>query len=288
MEGALCMIEALTSASERELYDFFTNNRHGVPYYFPTDFDTWRESLLNDTGYDGTPLFKETATFLLRESGAIWGFIQLAVTAFAFAANGTEDRSLSYGIIRNLYFLPGCANSHLLMACATDYFGQKGVDKPYAFFHYFGMSCYARQGKLHESAFHIETLLKKYGYKKEHENIYFSKQLSDDFVDDPEIAFAYTGETSLSFQNGTEKIGGCELYFVPHSTICFLKWIYVDKALSHKGYGTRCMKKLFYALRQKGISQLDTDTADSNVIAQNYYHKMGFSHRGTMRSYLVL
>jgi hypothetical protein len=52
------------------------------------------------------------------------------------------------------------------------------------------MSCYARHGKLHNSAFYIEHLLHKYSFIREHENIYFSKDLSqENNYSDTEVTF---------------------------------------------------------------------------------------------------
>ena len=282
------MIVQFNATHAQDLYDFYVDQRGCVPFYFSTDFNTWHDSLLFDTDYNGDPLFKETEIFLVLEAGHITGFIQLAISNFVFAPDDNRTSESSYGIIRNLYFMPDCQNAYLLMDCAAEYFILHGISKPHAFFQYFGMSRYARQGKLHENEYHIETLLEKYGYAKEHENVYFSKLLSDDFEDEQSITFKYsnTGET-VSFLSGTDELGGCELYFVPKSTICFLKWIYIDNAFTHKGYGTQCMKKLFYVLKQKGISRLDTDTADSNLAAQGYYRKNDFIDMGRMRSYCI-
>jgi len=282
------MVVALNTTTEQPLYAFFMNKLGHIPYYFPTDFNTWRESLLRDTDYDGEPLFKKMKTLLLLEGDDITGFIQLAVTHFVLAPDGTKSKEFSYGLIRNLYFLPNCQNGHMLLDCAADYFKHYGIAKPYAFFHYFGMSCYARQGKLHEDACHVEKLLEHYGYVKEHENVYFSRLLTDDFDDDREIAFEYSSDDeSISFRKEGGVLGGCKLYFIPSSTICFLRWIWIHPELTQKGYGSRCMKKLFFVLKQKGTSRLDTDTADSNFAAQGYYHKTGFADMGSMRSYCV-
>ena len=38
--------------------------------------------------------------------------------------------------------------------------GLNAKERVYAFFHYFGMTCFARHGKLFEKHAHIETLLK--------------------------------------------------------------------------------------------------------------------------------
>ncbi|MEE1154176.1 MAG: hypothetical protein UH241_03370 [Acutalibacteraceae bacterium] len=47
----------------------------------------------------------------------------------------------------------------------------------YEFFHYFGMNCFARHGKLFEKHTHIEYLLKENGFEIEHENVYYSSAI---------------------------------------------------------------------------------------------------------------
>lgn len=46
----------------------------------------------------------------------------------------------------------------------------------YAFYHYFGMTCFARHGKLYEKYTDIEELLMKHQFNREHENVYYSCQ----------------------------------------------------------------------------------------------------------------
>ena len=49
-----------------------------------------------------------------------------------------------------------------------------GNARIYAFFHYFGMSCYARHGKLPERLAHIHALLLERGFSVEQENVFYS------------------------------------------------------------------------------------------------------------------
>ena len=59
------------------------------------------------------------------------------------------------------------------------------------FFHFFGMSCFARQGKLHSSHYHVEKLLREYGFNIEHENVYYTKCLNQiESKEDSEIYFS--------------------------------------------------------------------------------------------------
>ena len=284
------MIYEINRDNELKLYDYFTSLRESVPYYFNTSFEHWRESMFHDCDYDGKPLFSHLETYLLIDKDEIIGFIQYGLTNFTFDGNGEKDYTKQYAIIRNIHFIENTVNSRLLLDKATAYFNDLDVDKRYAFFHYFGMSCYAKQGKLHDSEFYIEKLLCEYGYVKEHENVYYTKFLqAADTYDVSEIDFVCENNgASISFMQSGEKIGGCELNFVPYSDICFLKWIYIDEKYSHQGLGTKCMNKLFYELKNRNISRLDTDTADNNINAQGYYIKTGFSDMGRMRSYFTV
>ena len=60
---------------------------------------------------------------------------------------------------------------------------------------------------------------------------------------------------------------------------------YVNENITGKGIGTKCMNALKQWLYQKGIKRLDTDTAISNLTAQHYYEKNGFTREGITRSY---
>lgn len=272
---------------EPELYRYFVSTRRSVPYYFPVSFTDWHESMFHDCDYDGSPLFSHLETHLLINNNRIEGFIQFGLTSFVFGVHGKKDDSNQYAVIRNIYFSEDATKPQLLLDKAEEYFDGLGHKRKYAYFHYFGMSCYARQGKLHASEFYIENLLSQYGYIKEHENIYYSRSLRTVISSDiSEIDFLHSiNGQSISFIKNSETIGGCEIAFLPHSDACFLRWIYIDDTYSHQGLGQKCMRKLFYELHKKGVSRFDTDTADSNIRAQNYYLKTGFSDLGRMRSY---
>ena len=284
------MICEINEATELKLYDYFISSRKNVPYYFTVSFEQWIKSMFNDCDYDGKPLFSNLKTYLLMNDEKINGFIQFGLANFAFGTDGKKDYSQHYGVIRNIHFSEDAEKPYLLFDKATEYFDGLGLEKRYAYFHYFGMSCYARQGKLHSSESYIEDLLCKYGYEKEHENVYYSKLIqSADISAVPEIDFLYSNDgQDISFIKNNEKIGGCELNFLPCADICYLKWIYIDNKYSHQGLGTKCMNKLFYELCKKGVLRFDTDTTDSNINAQGYYLKTGFSDMGRMRSYCTM
>lgn len=60
---------------------------------------------------------------------------------------------------------------------AMKFFGEKNIDEQYSFYHYYGMKCNARHGKLFEKNFYIENLLKAFYFVKEHEKTTAGKLL---------------------------------------------------------------------------------------------------------------
>lgn len=283
----MALLVQLTPAHELALYHYINRHDANVPYHFAVSFERWRECMLCDVDDDGTPLFAQLVTLVLLNKGQIEGYIQYGVTSFGFADDGERDFAKRYAIIRKLHFLPEAEKASLLIEGANGFFAAANMGQSHAFFHYFGMSCYARQGKLHASQFYIEKLLLKYGYEKEHENVYYTRPLfKAEQGEAGELVFSYgNGGQSIGFYAGGAKIGGCELNTTFSKTTCFLKWIYIDERYAHQGFGTRCMHKLCQHLCQLGFDRLDTDTADGNDRAQGYYDKTGFANMGRMRSY---
>lgn len=163
-------------------------------------------------------------------------------------------------------------------------------ERIYVFFHYFGMSCFARHGKLFEKHAHIEALIKGYGFEVEHENVYYSSLL--DRSANAEVIIS-AGELSkgnqqyIEFKLEYEQVGGCEVHYLNES-IAYLRWIYVNEDMVGKGIGTKCMNALKQYLYLKGIKRFDTDTALHNKVAQHYYEKNGFLREGITRSYVLV
>lgn len=286
------MISQINSNNAEDLYRYFKENSRDVPYYFKVNYNTWRESMFNDTDYDGKQLFSHLETYQLVSDNVVQGFIQFGLSNFVFDESGSKDYNRSYLIIRNLHFLPEAEKANLLIEKANDFFESVGTstNERYAFFHFFGMSCFARQGKLHSSHYHVEKLLREYGFNIEHENVYYTKCLNQiESKEDSEIYFSKgNNEQTIHFLIGSQTIGGCELNTKFSTDICFLKWIFINDEYAHQGLGTRCMNKLFSHLKQKGFVRLDTDTSDKNITAQGYYIKTGFTDKGRMRSYQIL
>lgn len=260
-----------------------------APYFFPVDYSEWKASFENDTDGAGRTLFYKLHAKAAYEDDALIGFVQYGKTAFGFDDRGEISSDVSYCVIRGLYFPENRADAgSLLLEEALNAFGTS--EKVYAFFHYFGMSCFARHGKLFEKHGHIEQLLKKNGFETEHENVYYSSRLTGG--EEPEVQLRPQHPTAgnqqyLDFVLEGNQVGGCEIHWVDSGT-AYLRWIYVNGDITGQGIGTKCMNSLKHWLHQNGITRFDTDTALSNTVAQHFYEKNGFTREGITRSYYRL
>ena len=257
-----------------------------TPYFYSTDYNTWRISFINDVDGEGRALFRELFVKAAYDEEELIGFIQYGKTAFGFDDNGEITSEVSYCVIRNLYFNENRTDAGTtLLQIAMNEFGTE--DKVYAFFHYFGMSCFARHGKLFESHAHIEALLKNNGFETEHENVYYSSVIIGNEEAEVKIephSLTKGNQQYIDFILSDNLVGGCEIHFIDNKT-AYLRWIYVNENITGKGIGTKCMNGLKQWLSKKGITRFDTDTALSNLVAQHYYEKTGFVREGITRSY---
>lgn len=262
--------------------------RMQTPYFFPVDFDAWKSSFTADTDGEGRPLFRELTVKAAFAGEALVGFIQYGRTAIGFDQNGDISGEVSYPVIRNLYFEEDCPQAgELLLGEALTALGSG--ERVYAFFHYFGMSCFARHGKLFEKHAHMEALLKQHGFVTEHENVYYSSRLTEVSASPILLApqtLTAGGQQYLDFLLDGASVGGCEVHFVDSNT-AYLRWIFVQEHLTGRGIGTQCMQALKGYLFAKGIRRFDTDTALSNLAAQHYYEKNHFTREGITRSYFT-
>ena len=278
------MIRIAEAEDLRPIYHY--QMQFSSPYFFPVGYDPWRTSFMDDVDGEGRTLFKELDVKAAWENGELIGFIQYGKTAFGFDDSGELSSNVSYCVIRNLYFQKDRTDAgHLLLKEALDFF--PSTDRVYAFFHYFGMSCFARHGKLFEQHDHVAALLKQYGFVIEHENVYYSSLLKG--ANAPQItitpqALTSGGQQYLDFSLLGDSVGGCEIHF-PDSKTAYLRWIYVNENLTGRGIGTKCMDALKHWLLQKGVARFDTDTALTNAVAQHFYEKNGFTREGITRSY---
>lgn len=258
-----------------------------TPYFFSADYESWKASYEHDADGEGRPLFKQLYGKAAYDGDALVGFIQYGNTALGFDELGDISLDVSYPVIRSLYFDQGQEEAGcLLLQEAMHEF--EAEPKIYAFFHYFGMSCFARHGKLFERYGWIQDLLYRFGFVIEHENVYYSAKVQAGAGGDVQlIAHARTKGDQQTFDLllNQQQIGGCELHYPDAEGNAFLRWIYVNKALQDQGIGSQCMAALKAWLQAKGITRLDTDTALENHRAQRYYEKNGFIKKGITRSY---
>lgn len=280
------MLTIVPVTNEKPIFEY--HRKLAAPHFFDTDYPTWLHSFQSDTDGEGRELFRDVRAMAAYDTGTLVGFVQYGRTAFGFDARGEISAEISYPVIRSLYFDEGRQDAGaLLLQTALDALGSR--ETLYAFFHYFGMCCYARHGKLHEGFAWIEDLLFQKGFAVEHENVYFSATLSGG---EPAAVTLRAGHVTpgqhqtFDFILGDDQVGGCEVHYVDPRGIAYLRWIYVNDNVQNRGVGSACMSALKQALYEKGFTRLDTDTALDNLRAQRYYEKNHFLLQGITRSYL--
>ncbi len=256
------------------------------PYHFAVSFAPWKNALLADTDGEGRALFRDLVTLAAYEGDRILGFIQYGHSALGFDDRGEVSGEISYPVIRMLCFDPGqeAAGRALLETALNDLGDGQRV---YAFFHYFGMSCYGRHGKLYEGLGHIRALLQGYGFVTEHENVYYAGEMGAEGGD---ISLRWGEMTRgnqqfCAFLLEGQSVGCCEIHHVRPGEIAYLRWIFVTESRQNQGLGSRCMAALKSALARQGVTRLDTDTAMDNLRAQHFYEKNGFVRMGITRSF---
>lgn len=121
------------------------------------------------------------------------------------------------------------------------------TSRVYAYFHYFGMSCYARQGKLFEKFGYIHKLLIQNGFVIEHENVFYSSTL--DCAKNTAIKVKWHHETLgrqqyCDFILEKSIVGGCEIHFLEQENLAYLRWIFINEDLCGNGIGSECMSAL--------------------------------------------
>lgn len=275
--------------NREDLYSF--QKQMQVPYFFPTSYENWEKSMFGDRDGRGETLFRELHTKAAYEEGILTGYIQYGKTAFGFDERGELSDSVFCQVIRSLYFKEGEERSgQKLLEEAMKELQEK--ERIYAFYHYFGMSCYARHGKLFEKMKQIETLLQENGFTVEHENVYYSSRLESETMPENRIRLKWGKMTagnqrSCSFLMEDLCVGNCEVHFLEQPDIAYLRWIFISDAMQNQGIGTECISCLKQDLYCRGIRKFDTDTALKNHRAQHFYEKNGFKKEGITRSYFL-
>lgn len=279
-------IELKTIIDQSEIYDYMLTLP--FPYNYEVEFNTWEKSYLYDVDGEGRTLFSNLTTMGAYLNGKLTGFIQYGKTAFRFNDNGEISDTISYSVIRNFYFNEGQNEVGIELLNQAIKELSNSTNKIYAFFHYFGMSCYARHGKLFERFGYIHILLEKSGFAIEHENVFYSSQLN----------ITKSTTINVNWHNATvgrqqycdfilEKsiVGGCEIHFLEQENIAYLRWIFINETMCGKGIGSESMSALKTDLFKRGIRKFDTDTALTNKAAQHFYEKNSFVKEGITRGY---
>lgn len=268
----------------KELYDFHLT--FNSSYMYKTSLENYVSSLLYDVDRENNTLFKQNNLLGAFIDNKLVGFIQYGISAIGFDDNGNITNDINYQIIRQLYFLDDKVGEKLLDIALNSFDKSKRI---YAFFHYFGMSCFSSHGKLDNKNINIEKLLLDNKFEIEHENIYYSLKLSDDNTSNITLKLSdinSANKQNIIFLDNDNQIGECELHFV-NKDLTYLRWIYINNEMQHKGYGSKCINKLKSYLFNKGFKLLDTDTAIDNIVAQNFYIKNGFINKAITKSYLL-
>lgn len=257
---------------------------HQGPQHLPMEKDVWAQSMYEDVDSDGRKLFAQ-----LHTDHTAHAMVQYGHSAFGFDENGEISNQIHYPIIRDLAFEPEFrAEGEKMLQKALQHFTGEG--RIYAFFHYFGMSSCGRHGKLHESDRHISSLLESNGFIVEHENVYYTRHLTESDVGDGRIELLWKERSAGNCREFAASLEGQEIcwgqvHFLPQVDAAYLRWIFLDSSRQHTGFGTAVMQQLFKELYARGIRRFDTDTALDNAAAQGYYEKTGFTNAGITRSY---
>lgn len=284
--------EIVPVQNKEKLFDYYNSFKEKVPYYHEASFELWESSMFSDSDSEGDLFFTKLYTYVALNGDVVAGYIQFGIPNFLYN-DGGKEYSPRAGVIRALLYdadKPEAGRS--LIETALSFFDANDITKRHAFYHALGMTCTAWQGKLFETLFYVESLLAQYGFIKEDKNVYFKRLITDNDrksqngMNIPYGDMSSAGTQDISFYHNGSHVGGGNLHYLPQGKVCFLRWIYTNEAFRGSGMGTLCMKQLFCELADKGICRLDTDTIDSNVVAQGFYMKTGFERMGIMRSYI--
>ena len=253
----------------KEIYNY--QKKFHLPNLSNISYDKWLESFTNDKDASGRTLFKELVTLSAYVNDKLVGYIQYGTSSFGFDEKGEISFDISYSIIRNLYFDKDKFESkNPLIEEALSYF--KNSKRIYAFFHYFGLKCLSRFGKLFIVHDHIEKSLKEYNFYVEHENIYYSKKLTKN-TDNNEIQLSISKDESINvdFIKNEEVVGSANLDLV-NDELAFLRYIYIKENLRKLNLATKSLSILEQYLLDQGLKSLDTDTSSSNLAAIALYN----------------
>lgn len=275
------------NVNTRDIFDYM--KRLSFPYHYNVEYSAWERSYLSDVDGQNRALFRELKTIGAYQNQELIGFIQFGQTALGFDDRGEVSDQISYLVIRNFYFNQGQSKAGIALLEQAKQALSDIYNRIYAFFHYFGMSCYARHGKLFENFTYITEFLLEQGFQIEHENIFYSSVLEKD-ITNTEVQINWNHITlgrqrDCQFVIEGNSVGGCEIHFLEDTRIAYLRWIYINEDLCGSGLGTKCMTALKCELYRMGIKRFDTDTTLMNRTAQYFYEKNLFTKEGITRSF---
>lgn len=287
------VIERYDVSDVSRLYAYWRKVGSDVPYFFDVSEERWHHCLVRDER-EGERVFKQIETALAVARDEVLGFVQYGEPSFGWDTGGRKVYAPQIGVVRQLYFDRGRPDvGHALMERAAAFLTQ--FERGHAFYHAMGMSCTASHGKLHSSQLHVEPVLEAYGFRVEHENVYYSLNLSK--VEAPgetvqlKSARGAEGEAFTARLDGRE-IGGAQVRFLDALTdgctpdVAYLSWIGLDERYRGQGLGSAFLRLVAGHLRGQGLAWLHADTAGDNVVAQRLYESLGFEDRGFTRSYV--
>lgn len=276
------------------LFEYWKKEGTDIPYFFPVSVQRWQTCLLEDE-LDGERVFDSLETYLATENGQVLGFVQCGQPNFAWDENGQKRCNPNIGVIRHLYFEKERSDvGEALLARAGDHLAH--FDQNHAFYHVLGMSCNAHHGKLHNSQTHVERLLRAHGFRIEHENAYYVLHIKCAApVENARLHLCSTrgsGEERFEVRLDAEVVGTAKVRYLDALTggytrdVAYLTWIGVAERHRSQGIGTEFLTLVAQFLLSRGYRYLHTDTAGSNVRAQQFYKKLGFQGEGYTRSYV--
>lgn len=277
-----------------KLYEYWNKIGDSIPYFYTTSYESFIFSLFEDT-YNGIKILEENYIYVAVEDNVILGFIQYGIPGFHFE-NWEMIKNPQIGVVRNIFFEKTRSDiGQKLLELANQYFQENGIKELYAFYHAMGMSCNGNHGKLYERYEYIGDLLVNGGFQVEHENVYYTKTMLEKKINkniEIDVLDEANNKQMIEVHEGGNRIGSAEVKFIDHLTgmkqdkILYLAWIGIEENLKGKGIGSKFLNQIINYYIKRGYTEIHTDTALNNIVAQEFYERNGFINKGLTRSYM--
>lgn len=287
------IIRQLESRDRPHLFAFWKEMAQQVPYFFPVTEAAWWQALTEEQhGLMGLHLLPGANWGWVAEEGEkILGFAHVGRPNVDLGSRGeVRERPTDVWVLRHLYCRPDApaAGRALLDQALAD---RAPGERVYAFFHAHGMSCNAHHGKLHEGMPWIHDLLLQTGFTVEHENVYFSLDLTRAGAGLPTLELTETEPGAFQALHEGVPVGTARAEALGALTggaaadTVYLRWMGVREELRGRGLGKRLLGALISHYGAASFRHMHLDTALSNTVAQALYRRVGFDDRGLTRSY---